>query len=240
MDPGDGGPVSVWSAPSPLEVPSIRARREGGRLVVSADGPVSHWQAESGLDQALRTWAERIAEGHAPPAVPAVPPMWCSWYGYWDKVTEADVVDNLHLAARLGIPADMFLLDDGYEAEIGDWLETRQGFGSLERTVGTIREAGKRAGIWVAPSWSGTGAACSTSTPSGWSATPGRATCGTRTSPCSTSRIPGRPSTSSRCSPPCALSGSPTSSSTTATPGRSPGGARRTWTPSPPTGAGWS
>ncbi|GAA5050990.1 alpha-galactosidase [Thermocatellispora tengchongensis] len=151
VDPGDGGPVSVWSAPSPLEVPSIRARREGGRLVVSADGPVSHWQAESGLDQALRTWAERIAEGHAPPAVPAVPPMWCSWYGYWDKVTEADVVDNLHLAARLGIPADMFLLDDGYEAEIGDWLETRQGFGSLERTVGTIREAGKRAGIWVAP-----------------------------------------------------------------------------------------
>ncbi|WP_084958460.1 glycoside hydrolase family 36 protein [Thermoactinospora rubra] len=151
VDPGDGGPVRVWSAPSPLQVPSIRARWEGGRLVVSADGPVAHWQAEGGLPQALRQWAERIADGFAPETFPAVPPLWCSWYGYWDKVTDADVIDNLRLAERYGLPADMFLLDDGYEAEIGDWLEVRPGFGSLERVAGTLLEAGKRAGIWVAP-----------------------------------------------------------------------------------------
>ncbi|TDD04070.1 glycoside hydrolase family 36 protein [Nonomuraea diastatica] len=140
--------VELWSAPSPLRVPSIRVREERGRLVVSADGPVRHHRAETGLAQALRDWAGTMAE---PRAFPAVPPMWCTWYGYWDKVTDADVIGNLELAERHGLSADMFLIDDGYEAEIGDWLEGRPGFGSLERAVDAVTGAGRRAGIWTAP-----------------------------------------------------------------------------------------
>ncbi|MER6949371.1 glycoside hydrolase family 36 protein [Nonomuraea sp. NPDC000554] len=151
IDPGDGAPVEVWSAPSPLEVPSIRAREEGGRLVVSANGDVRHWQAEGGLDQALRGWADTMAEGWAPERFPAVPPMWCTWYGYWGKVTDADVLENLELSERHRLGADMFLIDDGYESEIGDWLDWRPEFGSLERAVGAVTEAGRRAGIWTAP-----------------------------------------------------------------------------------------
>ncbi|MEU4545992.1 glycoside hydrolase family 36 protein [Nonomuraea dietziae] len=151
LDPGDGSPVEVWSAPGPLEVPSIRARREGGRVVVSSDGPVRQWQAEGGLERALRGWADTMATGFAHASFPAVEPMWCTWYGYWDKVTEDDVVENLRLSERHGLGADMFLIDDGYEAEIGDWLEPRPGFGSLERASAAVVEAGRRAGIWTAP-----------------------------------------------------------------------------------------
>ncbi|MFI6538073.1 glycoside hydrolase family 36 protein [Nonomuraea sp. NPDC050547] len=151
IDPGDGGPVELWSAPGPLHVPSIRARREHDRLIVSADGPVRHSRTSQSLDRALRDWARTIATGHAPESFPAVPPMWCTWYGYWDKVTEADVLENLELARRHRVDADMFLIDDGYEAGIGDWLDLRPEFGSLERAVGAITDAGKRAGIWVAP-----------------------------------------------------------------------------------------
>ncbi|GAA3171577.1 glycoside hydrolase family 36 protein [Nonomuraea roseoviolacea] len=149
IDPGDG-PVEVWSAPGPLEVPSIRARPEGDRLVVSADGPVRHTRAAD-LDTALRDWATTTAAGHVPEAFPAVPPMWCTWYGYWDKVTETDVLDNLRLLERHGLTADMILVDDGYEAGIGDWLDPRPGFGSLERAVGAVTGTGRRAGIWTAP-----------------------------------------------------------------------------------------
>ncbi|WP_214410394.1 glycoside hydrolase family 36 protein [Sphaerisporangium fuscum] len=150
VDPGDGGPVHVWSAPGHLAVPSIRARREGGGLVVSADGPVRHWRAEGSLPSALAGWAETMA---APvrPAIPVVPPLWCSWYAYWDKVTETDITGNLALADRHGIDLDLFLIDDGYESGIGDWLDIRPGFGSLERTVAAIAASGRRTGIWVAP-----------------------------------------------------------------------------------------
>lgn len=147
IEPGDGS-VELWSAPSPLRVPSIRAREERGRLVISADGPVRHHRSEGGLDRALRDWADTMAE---PRAFPAIPPMWCTWYGYWDKVTDADVIENLELAGRHALPADMFLIDDGYEAEIGDWLEGRPGFGSLERAVDAVLATGRRAGIWTAP-----------------------------------------------------------------------------------------
>ncbi|TYB47172.1 alpha-galactosidase [Nonomuraea sp. PA05] len=147
IEPGDGS-VELWSAPSTAQVPSIRAREEGGRVVVSADGPVRHHRAEGGLGQVLRGWADTLAPGRA---FPAVPPMWCTWYGYWGKVTDADVIENLELSERHELGADMFLIDDGYEAEIGDWLEFRPEFGSLERAVDAVTGAGRRAGIWTAP-----------------------------------------------------------------------------------------
>ncbi|MGW3345519.1 glycoside hydrolase family 36 protein [Nonomuraea rubra] len=147
IEPGDGS-VELWSAPGPLEVPSIRVREEAGRLVVSADGPVRHHRSENGLGQALRDWAGTMAPARR---FPAVPPMWCTWYGYWGKVTDADVIENLELSERHGLGADMFLIDDGYEAEIGDWLELRPEFGSLARAVDAVTGAGRRAGIWTAP-----------------------------------------------------------------------------------------
>ncbi|MFI7464563.1 glycoside hydrolase family 36 protein [Nonomuraea sp. NPDC049646] len=147
VETGDGA-VELWSAPGPLQVPSVRARREGDRLVISADGPVRHHRAEGDLGRALRTWADGMAE---PRTFPAVPPMWCTWYGYWDKVTDADVLENLALADRHGLTADMFLLDDGYEAGIGDWLDPRPGFGSLARALDAVTGSGRRAGIWTAP-----------------------------------------------------------------------------------------
>ncbi|MGR6916865.1 glycoside hydrolase family 36 protein [[Actinomadura] parvosata] len=151
IEPGDGS-VELWSAPDPLTVPSIRVREDKGRLVVSADGPVRHHRSEHGLGRALRDWADSMAGSMAEPrAFPAVPPMWCTWYGYWGKVTDADVIENLELSHQHGLGADMFLIDDGYEAEIGDWLEIRPEFGSLARAVDAVTGAGHRAGIWTAP-----------------------------------------------------------------------------------------
>ncbi|WP_411733978.1 glycoside hydrolase family 36 protein [Paeniglutamicibacter sp.] len=40
---------------------------------------------------------------------------------------------------------------DGYEAEIGDWLERSNRFGPLPELTARIRATGRRAGIWVAP-----------------------------------------------------------------------------------------
>jgi alpha-galactosidase len=42
-------------------------------------------------------------------------------------------------------------LDDGYQAEIGDWLTLSPRFASLEGVVDRIRSAGRRAGLWIAP-----------------------------------------------------------------------------------------
>ena len=75
---------------------------------------------------------------------------WCSWYQYFHDVTEADLRSDL---ARAGDwPFDVFQLDDGYQAAIGDWLETNDRFPSdLAGLASAIRAAGRTPGLWLAP-----------------------------------------------------------------------------------------
>ena len=75
---------------------------------------------------------------------------WCSWYQYFGAVTEATFLGNLARAADR--PFDVFQLDDGYQAAIGDWLQCAPTFPSgLERLAADVAAAGRRPGIWLAP-----------------------------------------------------------------------------------------
>ena len=75
---------------------------------------------------------------------------WCSWYHYFHDVTERDLRENLALAGDW--PFDVFQLDDGYQAAIGDWLLPNERFPSgIERVAGDIASAGLSPGIWIAP-----------------------------------------------------------------------------------------
>ncbi|MGI9431829.1 MAG: alpha-galactosidase [Myxococcota bacterium] len=79
---------------------------------------------------------------------------WCTWYHFFHDVTEDDLLRNLDAlsAARGELPIDVVQLDDGYQREIGDWLETNPKFPrGLAPVAGAIRDAGFRPGLWTAP-----------------------------------------------------------------------------------------
>lgn len=161
VDPGDGGPLHVFAAADGrVAVPSIRATQGQGRapattgaLVVAADAPVEHLEdaGAGGIDGALARWAEGYAARTGVPPVRPAPVFWCSWYHYFTGVTERDMVENLDAMAQLGLPIEVVQLDDGYQAEIGDWLELSGRFHSLPDLLGRIHGAGRRSGIWTAP-----------------------------------------------------------------------------------------
>lgn len=94
---------------------------------------------------------EALGRGRAHPA------GWCSWYYYFTKVTEADVVTNLEVLARDGRDGPLFgceyvMVDDGHQTAIGDWLSTNDKFPSGMRSLAErIVDAGFDAGIWWAP-----------------------------------------------------------------------------------------
>lgn len=75
---------------------------------------------------------------------------WCSWYHYFDDITEDALRANLALAGDH--PFEVFQLDDGFQSAIGDWLITNAKFPSGLASVGKdIAAAGYRPGIWIAP-----------------------------------------------------------------------------------------
>lgn len=154
VDPGDGDGIVVFSAAYKADpVPSIRADVHGGQVVVSADGPVVR-TADTGartIEEALGRWADGYALAAQVALREEAPTVWCSWYQYFRDVTEADIVENLAAIGDLGLDIDVVQIDDGYQAEIGDWLTESGRFSSLSALVSRIRSAGRRAGLWLAP-----------------------------------------------------------------------------------------
>lgn len=154
VDPGTGEPVRVFAAGDPGgEQPSIRAELAGDRMVVASDRPeaVEDLPVAGPLAAALATWADRlVARAAVPPPRPA-PTVWCSWYHYLREATEADVLENLHAIGANGLPVEVVQVDDGWQAEIGDWLAFSGRFAGLAGLAGRIRDAGRRPGLWVAP-----------------------------------------------------------------------------------------
>lgn len=152
------GPARAWFAHEPERgVPTLRLSVRGE---LSADGAVDEVQAGD-LAGALAAVGDRLGIRQ----VRSIPPGWCSWSFYFKHVTEEDVIENLEAAARLSLPIEIVQIDDGYETQIGDWLEVRSEFGSLERVARRIRAAGMRPGIWTAPFMVGPHSALATQHP---------------------------------------------------------------------------
>jgi alpha-galactosidase len=77
--------------------------------------------------------------------------VWCSWYQYFERATEDDILTNVGAMAALDLPVEIVQIDDGYQAFPGDWLVPSGKYPNLAGTIGRIRAAGRRPGIWVAP-----------------------------------------------------------------------------------------
>ena len=77
---------------------------------------------------------------------------WCSWYNYYTKVSEQDIINNLESLAKQKIPLDYFQIDDGWQKAIGDWLDCNHKFpAGMKAVAGRIKKGGFRPGIWLAP-----------------------------------------------------------------------------------------
>jgi alpha-galactosidase len=113
------------------------------------------WLAASG-DAAALLRAYAIASGERMQARvrERAPRGWCSWYYYFQNVTESHVLENVAALQDLRVecPCDYVLIDDGYQRAVGDWLESNAKFPHGMSWLGEqIRRAGFAAGIWLAP-----------------------------------------------------------------------------------------
>lgn len=80
---------------------------------------------------------------------------WCSWYHYFTEITFEELLKNVRLLAEIRdrekIDYRLVQLDDGYQEDIGDWLQTNSKFPGLKEIASEIRGEGFKAGLWIAP-----------------------------------------------------------------------------------------
>jgi alpha-galactosidase len=124
----------------PLE-PGESLRSEQLRVAAGPDG----W----GL---LEAWAGRMGELMRARVPHKTPTGWCTWYQYFGFNTAQDVYANLNAIRRHRLSLDLVMIDDGYQATIGDWLALNPDrFTDMATVAATIRREGRIPGIWTAP-----------------------------------------------------------------------------------------
>lgn len=114
--------------------------------------------ADPDVEDALVRWSDRIAA--ASPTPPRIPEKrirgWCSWYNLYAAITEETIGEHLAAAAAYrdahGTDLDIFLIDDGFTPEMGDWLDVKPQFPrGMPPLLGEIADAGFTPGLWIAP-----------------------------------------------------------------------------------------
>ncbi|MEM7571853.1 MAG: glycoside hydrolase family 36 protein [Bacteroidota bacterium] len=84
-----------------------------------------------------------------------LPPQngWTSWYQYYQHINPGLLHKVLAAMAPRLKEGDIFQVDDGYAAAIGDWLKPDAAFqpGDMPQLAEAIRKQGLRPGIWLAP-----------------------------------------------------------------------------------------
>ena len=101
----------------------------------------------------LDLYADRLAARMKARVPDKIPTGWCTWYYFFGEDTVDDVRENLQRIARERLPLDVFVIDDGYETSIGDWLNVDKAKypDGMAQIAQQIRESGYRPGIWIAP-----------------------------------------------------------------------------------------
>ncbi|HEV7341773.1 MAG TPA: glycoside hydrolase family 36 protein [Sphingopyxis sp.] len=114
--------------------------------------------ADPDVETALIRWSDRVAA--ASPTPPRIPDKrirgWCSWYNLYAAINEQNIREHLTAAASYrdthGADLDIFLIDDGFTSEMGDWLDVKPQFPrGMQRLLGEIADAGFTPGLWIAP-----------------------------------------------------------------------------------------
>lgn len=110
------------------------------------------------VEAALRQWSTACSK--ASPLAPRIPEKritgWCSWYNLYAAITEDNLLEHLEGTRQFrdthAMPLDIFLIDDGFTPEMGDWMDVKPQFPrGMQPLLADIQAAGFKPGLWIAP-----------------------------------------------------------------------------------------
>ncbi len=142
-----------------LPNPGLRLWASGdGYLLKPGEAFETDWAALGWLSlddvEPLNAYLDLAADAaHA--RIPEVPPTgWSSWYYFFESIDRMAFDQNLDWLEqnREDLPLDLVQLDDGFQANVGDWFRFNDRFKDGVKPVSRrTAAAGMQAGLWLAP-----------------------------------------------------------------------------------------
>ena len=161
------GSLEAWIG-EPL-YPALRLWANGDRARLDPGASIStDWACIQFVDiddpDPLAPYLEAVAREHVLASAPRSlkpPAGWCSWYHFYQDIDEDKIAANLNSAAAMqdgagkdgpAVPLDLFQIDDGFQAQIGDWFQFSTGFpNGVAPLAAQIEAKGFTPGLWLAP-----------------------------------------------------------------------------------------
>ncbi len=140
--------LALWANGDRARIePGMQMRTDWAAIqFVDVDNPAP---LEPYLEAVAREHQIQPSDFHALPAV-----GWCSWYQYYQDIDAEKMRDNLQTAREMRpeIPLDLFQIDDGFQAQVGDWLSFPQDFRKgCAPLAQEIKQTEFTPGLWLAP-----------------------------------------------------------------------------------------
>jgi alpha-galactosidase len=153
------GQTLLYANPSTGKFEYLRAEADADGVEVAPGGEMLSEELLFGFTTdpvgALVEYASTLGSSMDAKKWDGVPAGWCSWYKYYTRVRESDVLNNLSTLEQLQdiMPVRYIQLDDGYQHAVGDWLELDNAKfpGGMQFLTHRIQEAGFLPGLWLAP-----------------------------------------------------------------------------------------
>lgn len=122
------------------------------------DSMTTDWATLSICDlddsNSLSTYLDVVAEHHGIVDISQPQTGWCSWYYFYQDISQSIIEENLEVlkSIKRDVPFDLIQIDDGYQKEVGDWLEFNKEFPAGVKDIAkNIEDNGFTPGIWAAP-----------------------------------------------------------------------------------------
>jgi len=108
--------------------------------------PLAYWRSDQDAAWMAARWAELLGRRMSARINAPYQRGWCSWYHYFDAITEEALRSNLHKLKELRreFPVDVIQLDDGFQAALGDWEHTNTRFPMRFARQASPRDCGRR------------------------------------------------------------------------------------------------